>query len=429
MGEAANVAEASGAATEDVAAGAMDAPAVSAVNPAPAEAVTDADASLAFRRLIAFSETGAVDASGVEAIGEAAAVAATSAVSATDVTQDAAGGAVAAVTTATLVASAAVTPDVASAVGTVTAGGEAACGGGAKEAAAENVAAPVFSLAPPPDDSSDDGLDEDGLPTMAGGFGYWSQMLNVTKVDDPLPPPPPKAPAAPRPTRPRGPNASGDQRSWKGGGKGSWGGKGGYRPRAAPLNTNSVGDFFEWAKDPTASDGRERSRSPRRDQGQIGLDSFMSWAQEENEIAPKEEPEDDSGVGLGSFLAWAAEGGRGDDDTTAKHERAQAVKAEDSKDRGEDALDEKEERRLADDEASDDEGAASCKRPRTQGLEAPKMEPTGLPPPKDEAVEATKEEETIALGETKAEKEESDDDVDLAAMQRWRRLDDIDDDV
>merc|ERR1719506_675412 len=76
---------------------------------------------------------------------------------------------------------------------------------------------PVLSLAPPADDSSDDGVDEDGLPVMGGGFGYWSQMLNVTKVADPLPPPPPKAEAPSRPPRPRGPNAFnafGD--SWRG---------------------------------------------------------------------------------------------------------------------------------------------------------------------------------------------------------------------
>jgi len=301
----------------------------------------------------------------------------------------------------------------------------------------------IVSLAPPADDSSDDGLDEDGLPAVGGGFGYWSQMLNVTKVDDPLPPPPAKAEVvdADRPHRGKGgkgaPNAFGERRSeWRGKGKGKgYSGKGGgnYRPRAPPLNTKSVDDFFSWAKDPSASDGRQRenSRSPRRQEGARRLDSFMSWAKEEDEIATKQEPEDSGAAGLDSFLAWASE---------PKSEREVVKTEEDGKDRGEDALAEKEERRLHSDDDCSGEGAegSSLKRSRrsTEGallaqavlppLADTKAEEGGLPPPKKEAEEVeTKEED---LGAAKAEKEDSDDDIDIAAMQRWKRLDDDDND-
>lgn len=291
----------------------------------------------------------------------------------------------------------------------------------ATTAAVPNEAVPVpasdgiiFSLAPPAEDSSDS-ADEDTLPAINGGFGYWSQMLNVTKVAEPLPPLTPVAKtAAARTSRPhwRGNDHYDNRRAGPRGGKGSWKG----RPISRP---DDVGSFVAWAKDPSAGDGRRgSSRSPRRHHEERNMEDFMSWAMEhEDEIAPKEESGNENTQELGSFLAWASAGG--------DHSE---IKTEDNREKGEDALMEKEDRRLTD-EASEDEAPSKRCRP-ADALTLPKAEKVeaeiaGLKKEiaaEEKSLAATAEAQMV--GNTKAENNESDEELDLAAMQRWRRLED-----
>merc|ERR1712204_108163 len=108
-----------------------------------------------------------------------------------------------------------------------------------------------------------------------------------------------------------------------------------------------------------------------------------------------------------------------------------------------DAMREKEERRCAADEGSDDEGAAKHLRsdgalkaefadagrlllPKTELAEAhaPRSRKAPLQPPQAAAAEMGKEEAKDGAPKVEVEKkEESDDDPDLASMQQWRRLD------
>jgi Xaa-Pro aminopeptidase len=142
--------------------------------------------------------------------------------------------------------------------------------------------------------------------------------------------------------------------------------------------------------------------------------------EEDDESGRKEEPNGEGAGELGSFLAWASAEGR---DSSVKRE----IAAEN----GEDALLEKEERRLAAaDDASDDD-ARSKRHRAADSLSLPKAEKVeaeiaGLK--KEIAAEEKSLEAAMAKiqapATTKAEKDESDEEIDLAAMQRWRRLED-----
>lgn len=160
------------------------------------------------------------------------------------------------------------------------------------------------------DDSSDDD-DDMGLPPMNT---YWASLLNVSKVADPLPPPPK---AAPKTNRSRGEWWRTGKDGGKGGkGKGKYG-KGRWQSR---MHSDGIGDFVAWAKDPRAADGgRDSSRSPHRRQGSRNLESFMTWAMEDETSMGKEELEDEGpGDSINNFMAWATEGPMGDAESDAE---------------------------------------------------------------------------------------------------------------
>jgi len=193
---------------------------------------------------------------------------------------------------------------------------------------------------------------DDGLPPLDD---YWSKMLNVSKVAEPI-----QTSKLAKPKAAAQGRGKGDQ-GWKGrdhmGNKGFvagqvmmpmmqspymmgprgpvplagkvGGGKGwkGMRPRKgsrvnAAHADDHIGDFVAWAKDPNTEDGsRARSRSPHRHQDSECLENFLSWARQDQETKAEVPEDDQAGESMNSFMAWAVGQGQGGDSEGAREER------------------------------------------------------------------------------------------------------------
>eukprot|EP00929_Paragymnodinium_shiwhaense_P015007 TRINITY_DN123000_c0_g1_i1.p1 TRINITY_DN123000_c0_g1~~TRINITY_DN123000_c0_g1_i1.p1 ORF type:complete len:293 (+),score=92.06 TRINITY_DN123000_c0_g1_i1:92-970(+) len=191
--------------------------------------------------------------------------------------------------------------------------------------------------APAAADSDSD--DSDGLPPLDG---YWSSVLNVSKVADPLSTS--KLLQLAREGQDEMRSKGGrDKGKGKGLGFGLGKGKKGGR-KGRNRDVSDITDFFAWISDPATEDGsrpqpeakeggRDRSRSPRREDGKgvkggkefffkgkgkgkfkadnrtdgERLEDFLSWAKDMSEVKKEKnnDGEEDEDPDLNNFMAWA----------------------------------------------------------------------------------------------------------------------------